>query len=266
MDAQIARLRAYLDQHDLTRRTVIVVIGDHGEGLGDHGELTHGLFVYQSVLRVPFVIRAPRLEAGRRVTGAVSSADLLPTVLELLDVPAPDGVDGRSLVRTLRRPERENVPAIYAENLYVQRFNWSEMRAIREGSLKLIDKTRPELYDLARDPGETRDLSAEQPSVAARMAEHLRAWHTSLAAEADPGGRAPTVGATDARALSSLGYVSEAVRPSSPTSGPSTPDPRDHVATFNCMMARLVASRPPGVPPDSNACREPTLPPHSGHP
>jgi arylsulfatase A-like enzyme len=94
----------FLDQRNLTRHTVIVVIGDHGEGLGDHGELTHGLFVYQSVLRVPFIIRVPEMApAGQRIRTAVSSADLTPTVLDLLGVDPPGELDGRSLRPLLRR-------------------------------------------------------------------------------------------------------------------------------------------------------------------
>jgi choline-sulfatase len=84
IDAQIDRLRTFLDQNGLTDRTVITIVGDHGEGLGDHGEQTHGLFVYQSVLRVPFIIRAPGIVPRGRVKTPVSSADLMPTVLDLL--------------------------------------------------------------------------------------------------------------------------------------------------------------------------------------
>ena len=247
VDAQIGRLRAHLDRQDLTKRTVIVVIGDHGEGLGDHGELTHGLFVYQSVLRVPFIIRAPAIAPGRRVGIAVSSADLAPTVLELLGVPPIEGLDGRSLVPVLRRAVSDAAPDVYAENLYTRRFAWSEMRAIRSGSLKLIDKARPELYDVERDPGEIHDLSAERPAVVAALARRLASWQNRLAASAHPRRERGAPVTADARALLSLGYVSEGRMSAGAQDGPSDSDPRDHVATFNCYMAQVAAPPSPGL-------------------
>jgi arylsulfatase A-like enzyme len=251
MDAQIGRLRAYLEEHDLTKRTVLVVIGDHGEGLGEHGELTHGLFLYQSVLRVPFIVRAPSAATGgQRVTDAVSSADLTPTVLDLLGAPPIDGVDGRSLAPVILRSSQEARPDVYAENLYPQRrFRWSEMRAIRSGRLKLIDKTRPELYDLARDPDETHDLSGERPEVVARLGRRLREWEQKLDAHAvgDDQKSAAPVPADVRAALSSLGYVSDAAPNGRVTDTTSDPDPRAHVEQFNRMMRQAVGPRRGGV-------------------
>jgi hypothetical protein len=132
--------------------------------------------------------------------------------------------------------------------------------------LKLIDKTRPELYDLAQDPGETRDLSAEQPEVVARLADRLRSWHHTLASGAVHGRQPGALNAAEKRALSSLGYVSEGATPAATTSGPSRSDPRDHVATFNCMMARVVAPRATGIPSASTACSEHATPPIGARP
>jgi arylsulfatase A-like enzyme len=246
VDAQIGRVRAYLDRNRLTERTVIVVIGDHGEGLGDHGELTHGLFVYQSVLRVPFIIRAPfGALQGRRVATAVSGADVMPTVLDLLGAGAVEGIEGRSLVPVIVAPRRAMAADVYAENLYIRRrFGWSEMRSIRAGAFKFIDKTKPELYDLQRDPGEAHDLSAEQPALAARLAARLRAW------QEQPGDRGTTNGAPDAEVpaavrngLSALGYVAGATAADVVTGGPALSDPRDHVELFNRLT--VPPSRPP---------------------
>ena len=239
IDAQVARLRASLDQNGLTARTVIVVIGDHGEALGEHRERSHGLFVYQSVLRVPFIIRAPEAALqGRRVRTAVSSVDLMPTVLEMLRIETAIDVDGRSLVPVILQPEPNGPADVYAENLYVRRrFGWSEMRAIRSGAWKLIDKTSPELYDLEHDPSEVHDLSSGRPEVAARLARRLRAWNAKLTAGITSRDlSAPTLNHDVRLRLASLGYV--ASTPSETLVG-ETPaaDPRDYVEVFNRLTA-----------------------------
>jgi predicted phage gp36 major capsid-like protein len=141
----------------------------------------------------------------------------------------------------LRRASPDAGADVYAENLYPQRrFRWSEMRAIRSGPLKLIDKTRPELYDLARDPDEAHDLSAEQPEAVARLARRLREWDERLEAHAvgNKGSAAPAP--ADVRAaLMSLGYVSDAAAAGS-ASDTSGSDPREHVEQFNRMMRQAV--------------------------
>jgi arylsulfatase A-like enzyme len=237
IDAQVGRLRAFLDRSGLTERTLIVVIGDHGEGLGEHGERTHGLFVYQSVLRVPFIIRAPiAAMQGRRVRTPVSSADVLPTVLDLVGAESVGSIDGRSLVSAILHPSQDAAVDIYAENLYLQRqFGWSEMRAIRSDRFKLIQKTRPELYDLDKDPGETHELSAELPLIAARLAGRLEAWHRSLADGMSEPPRTP-ITADVRNQMASLGYVADS-EPFPVAEARAASDPRDHVALFNCLSA-----------------------------
>jgi arylsulfatase A-like enzyme len=243
VDAQIGRVLAFLDQTGLIDRTLITVIGDHGEALGEHGELTHGLFVYQSVLRVPFIVRIPGIGLrGRRVKTAVSSVDLMPTVLELLRADLPKHVDGRSLVQTMVSGAG-GAPDMYAENLYARRrFGWSEMRAIRSGFFKLIEKTNPELYDLEHDPSETRDLAAERPALVARLTRRLHAWDSRLEPAVTVGGAPQTVPADVRGQLASLGYIG--APPGRANYGRVGSDPRDHVDLFNCLATpgRAVAS------------------------
>ena len=152
IDSQIGTLLERLAHRGLLDRTIVVVIGDHGESLGDHGEQSHGLFVYEPVLHVPFVVRAPFSGLrGRRVGSVTRSVDMMPTVLELLGVERPEPMDGESLLPLVNGEQRDR-PA-YAENLYPhERFGWSRIRALRAGRFKVIDTARPELYDLARDP------------------------------------------------------------------------------------------------------------------
>src|SRR5260221_6167345 len=99
VDSQVGRLLEYLDVHQLARNTIVIVMGDHGESLGEHGEATHGFFIYQSTMHVPLLVRAPYdVMAGRRVGEVVRSIDILPTALELLGVKANERFEGTSVV------------------------------------------------------------------------------------------------------------------------------------------------------------------------
>jgi arylsulfatase A-like enzyme len=248
MDTQIGRLRAYLDRRGLTDRTVIVIVGDHGEGLGDHGELMHGLFVYESVLHVPFIMLTPFTGlSARRVAEPVSSADVMPTVLDLLGIAAPKGTDGQSLVPVISGQRRRG--DLYGENLYTRsRFGWSELRTIRAGRLKLIAKTRPELYDLEQDPSETHDLIAQHPALAIRLRERLRSlmrqWEAPSPENEPP---RPHLSADLRLQLAALGYVGGGASHRGPADDGALPDPRDHVALFNCLTI-------PPQSPTSHSC------------
>src|SRR6202030_56676 len=140
----------FLESRQLLDRTIVVVVGDHGESLGEHGERTHGLFVYEGVTRVPLIIRAPSSRMrGRRVADVVRSVDVMPTVLELLGIPVPSSVAGTSLAARMPGATGEAELDTYSETMYPRyHFGWSELRAVRAGNYKLIAAPRPELYDL----------------------------------------------------------------------------------------------------------------------
>lgn len=147
MDAQLQRLLATLDALHLSERTLVIVLADHGESLGDHGEDGHGIFVYQSTLRVPLIIRAPQLSA-RRVPDVVRLVDVMPTVLDVLGLSAR-AMDGVSLAPLMTgRLAHLNLDA-YSESLYPRRFGWAELRTIRADRFKFVKAPRPELYDLS---------------------------------------------------------------------------------------------------------------------
>jgi arylsulfatase A-like enzyme len=223
-DAQVGRLLRALDARGLARRTAVIVAGDHGESLGEHGEEAHGLFVYDSVLRVPLIIHAPGL-ALRRVTEPVSLVDIMPTALDLLGLHSAqlDGVSLRRAMLGRHMPER----TLYAESMYPQRFGWSGLRSMRDGRFKFIDAPRPELYDTDADPGETTNLIEERATVARALVAQL----TSAASRSDS---SPIDESVRAR-LASLGYVSPAQAPGS-TRPAMTADPKDHVVDYNEKM------------------------------
>src|SRR6185436_4743048 len=205
-DAQIGRVRAFLEQEGLLDKTVIVVIADHGESLGDHGESTHGFFVYQSVLRVPLVIRAPYdALRGRRVADLVRTVDVMPTVLDLLDLSIPDKLEGRSVVPLMTGAVREMGLAAYAEAVYPRyHYGWSDLRSLTSERFKFIEAPRPELYDLVQDPRETRNLYDERRPLADRMAAALKAADSGRGTDVKP---AVDVDPDTRARLAALGYV-----------------------------------------------------------
>ena len=201
VDAEIGRLIDVLRQRRLLDRTVEVIAGDHGESLGEHGETQHGLLVYDSTMHVPLIVAAPGVAPGR-ILVPTSLVDVLPTVCDLLHVPAPAG-DGRSLMPVVRGsavPDR----LVYGESMYPRHFGKTPLRMLRDGRFKYIEARQPELYDLQSDPSELHDVSAARPSVMSALAQVLQS--TDRADDR----RSPTNGIDPERrrALAALGYAS----------------------------------------------------------
>ena len=217
-------------------RTLIVFTSDHGEGRGEHNESTHSLLAYNATLHVPLIIKPPQslttAKLGQRIAHWVGLVDVLPTVLDLLDLPIPDDIQGVSL-----RPELEGETAagtkhrpLYAETLSPRLSrNWGELRALVVDNYKYIHGPRPELYHLADDPHEIHDVLAEQPERTAQLRQALEAYLTEHAVagldssvEIDP--------ATIER-LRALGYIQGSSEPVGPIDEVLRDDgdpPQDH--------------------------------------
>jgi len=237
VDAQVQRLLDWLERRDLLKKTVVAIVGDHGESLGEHGERTHGFFVYQSVLDVPFAVLTPfdRLR-GRTVNEVVRTVDLMPTLMDVLSIPLTGRVDGTSLV-PLIVPMAKRSGAVqeldaYAESMYPRyHFGWSEVRSLTSGRFKYIEAPRPELYDLEQDPRETRNLYEARRPLADRMAASLR----GIAEPAPPVVTATLDVDPEARArLAALGYVGTFVG-DAPRSRSALADPKDKIELFNLI-------------------------------
>jgi arylsulfatase A-like enzyme/Flp pilus assembly protein TadD len=186
--------------------TLVAVAGDHGEGLGEHGEAEHGVLMYESTLRVPLLLAGPGLPAGAVVQAPVGLAELLPTLLGLLGVPAPQGLPGRDLGPAMRGTPFP-ADALYAETLFGRlACRWATLRGLTEGDWKLIRGARTELFNLADDPGETRDRSQEEAPRAARLAEKLSAAVARMAPGGDHARSVPITAEQEER-LRSLGYT-----------------------------------------------------------
>jgi choline-sulfatase len=222
-DELVGRLVRYLKSHQLYDRSTIILLSDHGEGLGDHGEQEHGLFVYNEAIHVPLIIKQEsNVGAGRRVADLVQHIDLVPTILDLVKAPGASGFRGRSLKPLLEGTGRLPETSVYSEALYARyHFGWSELTALTDDRYRYIKAPREELYDLQRDADERSNVADERPQ--ARQA--LRGALDLLAGSATI--QAPAEVTPEARErLQALGYVGarSAVPP-----GPADalPDPKD---------------------------------------
>ena len=199
---------------------LVAVLGDHGESLGEHGELTHGFFVYQSTLRVPWLLAGPGVPAGVRRKGPARTVDLVPTLLGRLALEVPARLDGVDLFA------RDSASESYAESLYPESFGWAPLRSFRLGALKLVLAPRPELYDLESDPAEAKNLAALRPDALARLRQAL------AAARAEERTAAPArQDQESAERLRALGYVA-GTRAESGEDAKERPDPKDRLELY----------------------------------
>lgn len=174
-DRELGRFMAALDKKSPRENTLVVVLADHGESLGEHGEYTHGIFLYDSTLHIPLIMRGPGVPAGARVAQQVRSIDVLPTILAIMGGQPPAACQGVSLLPALRgRPVA--AASSYGETIYPKmNMNWAELRALRTERWKYIRAPKPELYDLAQDPGETTNLLQQHPKEYRELDHQLRA-------------------------------------------------------------------------------------------
>jgi arylsulfatase A-like enzyme/Tfp pilus assembly protein PilF len=207
-DAALAPLVSPILEQGAAARTLVVVTGDHGESLGDHGELTHGLFAYDATLRVPLIFYQPRLFLPRVLDDPVRHVDILPTVLDAVGIAPPRGLDGASLLSAIETGRPAPAPSYFEALSASLNRGWAPLVGVASGSLKYIDLPIPELYDVASDPAESRNLAVSRPSDLRRMQAllgQLRADDRGIV-------RAPENAETRER-LRSLGYLTGTATP-----------------------------------------------------
>lgn len=227
MDRQVGRLAEFLAEQGLDRRTLVIVAGDHGESLGEHGEQTHGYLLYNGALRVPLIAHLPgRVPAGQRVREAVSLADVFPTVLDFV----VGRRTGRGFARALKG-RRIGSGTCYAEtSLPFLQFGWSPMRAVVEGNLKLIEGAARELYDLERDPKEKDNIVHSRARQADAMVSVMAGVEAGLRHHA---AAAVRLTPEDERILTSLGYASGLDSTRKPAPEVILPDVRDRIGLLD---------------------------------
>lgn len=234
-DAAVGTLLSGLEARRLLDGAIVAVAADHGESLGEHGEKTHGVFLYDSTLHVPLIVKLPGGRAGgRRVRARVGLVDLAPTILDVLG--APGGMQGRSLLGLADGPAEAERPA-YAETEYPRRgFGWSALASWRVERFLYVEAPRRELYDVVADPEEVHDLAGTRSTIADRLAAQLaefRARHSPRAERAGSRGGEPAL----AERLAALGYVSGGAG----VPGGGGADPKDRIAVANALHDAILA-------------------------
>ncbi|MGA3090453.1 MAG: sulfatase-like hydrolase/transferase [Terriglobales bacterium] len=253
-DEQVGRLLRFLKEKRIYENTVIVLCGDHGESLGEHGEKTHGFFIYNATMHVPLIIhlpenRSPENATARAIADPVSLVDLMPTVLDAVGVEVPPQVEGHSLLAQLRgepavgnlQAERDRV--LYGETFLPRiHFNWSELRGSENSKYHFIDAPRPELYDLAKDPGEVHNLFTEKKAVADEMRAKLLGLIRDYSAGKEMAEKTSLDPSLMER-LKSLGYAGFSGGSDPTIGGRDLPDPKDRVAAYELISDAIADSQ-----------------------
>jgi tetratricopeptide (TPR) repeat protein len=208
---------------------LVAVMSDHGESLGDHGETTHGVFLYDATLRVPLLIKFPNNRfAGQRASARASLVDVAPTLLDATHTPLSTSMQGHSLVPLIGLKSSEDRPS-FAENEYPRRgFGWSALESLRTGTFLFVKAPVPELYDQDADSGNERNLYEVNKLAAARIGAQLNGFQKRAGANAPDAARA-SLGPESAEKLRALGYM-----PSIGAEGPrDAVDPKAHIQVSN---------------------------------
>jgi choline-sulfatase len=235
-DAVVGRIVEDLRSRGLLDSTLVAVVGDHGEGLGEHGEQTHSLLIYNSTIHVPMLLYFPRLiPSGKTVAQLTRTIDLAPTILDYLGVSSTFG-QGTSLRPLIEGESLDGEILSYSESLYPSlNLGWSGLRSLEAGNYRFILAPRPELYDLNIDPGEQRNLVDSNRVMADQLEHGLVALMASMRPSA--GDTRQAVDPRTEEMLRSLGYLSGSSSP--PTDESSSVDPKDRLGLWRTIELGL---------------------------
>jgi arylsulfatase A-like enzyme/Flp pilus assembly protein TadD len=224
----LGRLLSELEAQSKLDNTLIVFTADHGEGLGQHGETTHGMFAYESTLHVPLILHWNGvLPEGRRISSRVRLIDVAPTILELTGLNPTEAHQGESLVPLILDPSVEEGRSTYFEALaFNLNRNWAPLTGLYEGNTKYIELPLPELYDLSSDPGETQNLYEKEPDQSQRMKAALECYIDAHSTEESRVIQVTEVDPETVARLRALGYVIDAEPTREPKDYTEDDDPK----------------------------------------
>jgi len=243
-DSALAMFFDGLRRRGLFDSSIIALTADHGEGLGDHGESTHGYFIYDSTIHVPLLVKPAHAAHGEKFNAPVSLVDLAPTLLHLAGIQSAQSMQGTDLTQSILSGIEPPQHPVYAETMYpLLHLGWNPLRAYivettyshaARGALKLIQAPRPELYDLASDPREEHNEVSSQPAKAAVVRDQLESFVQANSPAKSPSARVP-VSQQTRELLAGLGYLAQAGAPV-PEFTTSRRDPKDRVSEHELLL------------------------------
>ncbi|MFL6245366.1 MAG: sulfatase-like hydrolase/transferase [Thermoanaerobaculia bacterium] len=231
-DQIVGEFLDFLRERDLYDRSLIVLFSDHGEGLGDHGEDEHGIFLYREAIQVPLIVKLPgNSMRGRSVATAVQLSDIFPTVVELTATKTAS-VPAKSLLAFVKSEAQERL--VYSETYYPRfHFGWSDLHSITDGRKHLIQAPRPELYDVSSDPAERTNVLEQERRAYGAMRAALQPLIREAAAPAP-------VDSEEAAKLAALGYLGAGAQIASDE---ALPDPKDSIGAFADVRRAFTLAR-----------------------
>ncbi len=242
-DSALGGFVGYLKKTGRYENAIIVVVGDHGEGLGEHHEDTHGIFLYDSTTHVPLILKTPAKPLGQGqpdqvVKAQVRTIDILPTIVDWLGIPPPARMDGASLKQYVDGTEEKDRTA-FGETDYPMRFGWAPLRSVRADGFKFIEAPRPELYDLKADPGELANHYQPSDLTVQKFRGMLAEIKAKAPAPSDAEAQNPQ-GSSDA--LKALGYQGQLGVSANSSETSKLPDPKDKIEEQNLLHSAMIAS------------------------
>jgi choline-sulfatase len=238
-DAALGRLLTALRQQKLYDDAIIILLSDHGESLGAHGEDTHGILLYDETIHVPLVLKLPQNHlSGKRIATHVRLLDIAPTVLEAAGLPVPSQMQGQSLLRIAKGNSTTDLPVYSRSDFPQQAFGWSVLESWRTGKYLYIRAPKPELYDLSADPNATHNLAQSSKAILQTIAAQLDAFDSHFSPHGSAGGTELT--SSEMQKLASLGYVG-LQKTSSAGARVEGTDPKYEIAIANQTLSAISA-------------------------
>lgn len=231
-DFYVGEIIDLLKEKNVFDETLIVIASDHGEGLGEHREIDHGIFLYNTTLKVPLIFHAAQnLPSNKIVSSQVRLIDICPTILDLLKIPISEEVQGESLIPYVEGKEKRDLVS-YMETVHPKEmFSWADLKGIMNGKMKFVDAPKPELYDLKKDPKEENNLFQKEKQIALKMKKELdnliERFSSKISSRRE-------LSPKEEETLRALGYVGDSFKPGEKSS--NLPDPKDKIEIWYTLQ------------------------------
>jgi arylsulfatase A-like enzyme/Tfp pilus assembly protein PilF len=235
VDSLIGKVLEGLREKGILDKTIIVIVGDHGESLGEHGESSHAFFIYDATVSVPLIVKLPASKLKAKIVDAqVENVDIMPTLLDLLGIAVPKEVQGRSLVPLLAGGRAGADRMAYSESYYPRyHYGWSELKSLRTARYQYIQAPRPELYDIVRDPMERTNIFGQNSSQAERFIKEMKRIEERSRARGDESKAPRQLDGDTMEKLKALGYVGGFTSSSKLSRSTGLADPKDKIHLYN---------------------------------